>query len=94
MRTSIKKVNILKKLAFIAIAIYILYIFIHQQKILNSYKDSQSQYREQIDEKIAYRDSLYKTKENINSEEFIEEIAREKLDMYYPNEKIYIDKGL
>ena len=26
--------------------------------------------------------------------EFIEEMARERLDMYYPNEKVYVDKGM
>ena len=30
-------------------------------------------------------------KENINSDEYIEQIAREKLEMYYPNERVYID---
>ena len=25
--------------------------------------------------------------------EYIEEVAREKLDMYLPNEKVYIDKN-
>ena len=30
-------------------------------------------------------------KTNINSLEYIEKIAREKLDMYLPNEKVYID---
>ena len=32
-------------------------------------------------------------KENINSPEYIEEIAREKLNMYLPNERVYIDIG-
>ena len=32
-----------------------------------------------------------KQKKNINSEKYIEEIAREKLDMYLPNEKVFID---
>ena len=34
---------------------------------------------------------LQKTKENVNSTEYIEEVAREKLDMYLPNERVYID---
>ena len=33
-------------------------------------------------------------KENVNSKEFIEQMAREKLEMYYPNEKVYVDKGM
>lgn len=28
-------------------------------------------------------------KDNINSPEYIEQVAREKLDMYLPNERIY-----
>ena len=30
-------------------------------------------------------------KANVNSNEFIESIAREKLDMYLPNERVYVD---
>lgn len=91
MKTSTKKRNVLKKVVFVAIGIYIIYIFINQQNILNSYKNSQVYYTGQIEEKKAYRETLYEKKKNINSEEYIEEIAREKLDMYLPNEKVFID---
>lgn len=91
MKNTNKKNNILKKLAFLAAFIYIVYIFARQQEVLNSYKDSQNYYKGQIEEKIAYRDSLYETKKDINSEKYIEEMAREKLDMYLPNEMVFID---
>jgi len=91
MKTSIKKKNIFKKVVLVVISIYVFYILIHQQSILDSYKKSEDYYQGQIEEKIAYRETLYKTKENINSEEYIEEVAREKLDMYLPNEKVFID---
>ena len=68
-------------------------IFINQQKALNSYKTSQEYYQDEIKTKLAYQESLKETKSNINSEEYIEEVAREKLDMYLPNEKVYIDKN-
>jgi len=32
-------------------------------------------------------------KENVDSTEYIEEMAREKLDMYLPNERVYVDMG-
>ena len=35
--------------------------------------------------------AVIKSVTNINSKEYIEEVAREKLDMYLPNEKVYID---
>lgn len=82
-----------KKLLIFAIFTYVLYIFIGQQKTLNSYKTAQKYYTEQLTQQLAYQESLYETKDNINSKEYIEEIAREKLDMYLPNERVYIDKG-
>lgn len=80
-----------KKLFFIALAIYAICVFANQQKTINSYKNAQEYYSEQISSKLAYKDSLYKKKDNINSEEYVEEAAREKLDMYLPNERVYID---
>ena len=44
-------------------------------------------------EKEEYQETLANKKANINSKEYIEQVAREKLDMYLPNERIYIDKG-
>ena len=81
----------LKKIFIIILAVYIMYTFISQQKVLNSYKTSQEYYTQQIEEKLAYKETLNNKKNNINSEEYIEEAAREKLDMYYPNERVYID---
>lgn len=80
-----------KKLFFIALAIYAIGVFANQQKTINSYKNAQNYYSEQISSKLAYKESLYKKKDNINSEEYVEEAAREKLDMYLPNERVYID---
>ena len=41
-----------------------------------------------------YKEELAKKQEDVSSLEFIEQTAREKLDMYYPNEKVYIDNGM
>lgn len=89
-QSALKKIG--KKLLFFAILAYIIYIFIGQQKTLNSYKSAQEYYSEQLNKQLAYQKSLYDTKANINSKEYIEEVAREKLDMYLPNERVYIDK--
>ena len=37
-------------------------------------------------------DKLNEEKSNVNSPEYIEAIAREKLDMYLPNERVYVDQ--
>lgn len=80
-----------KKLIIFGIAIYVICIFISQQKILNEYKADQKRYEEQILAEEERKEELNQTKANINSKEYIEEIARESLDMYLPNEKVYID---
>ena len=82
-----------KKILFIGITIYVIGIFISQQRTLNSYKNSEKYYQAQIEEKIAYQQELTETKSNINSKDYIEKVAREKLDMYLPNERVYVAKG-
>lgn len=81
----------LKRVIIAAVAIYVVYTFFVQQKQLNAYKADANRYNEQIAIEKERKAELNKTKENINSEQYIEEIAREKLDMYLPNEKVYID---
>lgn len=72
------------------VAIYVLCIFINQQKVLNSYNKEQNYIAEKIQQQTEYKQELSSMKENVDSPEYIEEIAREKLDMYLPNEKVYI----
>ncbi len=72
---------------------YIIYTFINQQQILNAYKADEKRYSLQIEEAKTKNSNLIAKKSNINSKEFIEETAREKLDMYLPNERLYIDIG-
>ena len=48
----------LKKIFIIILAVYIMYTFISQQKVLNSYKTSQEYYTQQIEEKLAYKETI------------------------------------
>ena len=93
MKKKFNKNKLIKCICCFFIGLYVFYTFVCQQKTLNSYKVSQKYYEEEIDKKIAYQEELKETKSNIDSEEYIEKIAREKLDMYLPNEKVYIDKN-
>lgn len=88
----LKSKKFYKNILFILITIYIVNIFVNQQKTLDSYKNNQQYYANQIKQETEYKETLLAMKENLNSPEYIEEIAREKLDMYLPNEKIYIDQ--
>ena len=48
-------------------------------------------YANSIEEAEEIKQELADTKEHLDSKEYIEDVAREKLDMYLPNEKVYID---
>ena len=83
--------KLLIKLLLIFLAAYAVYIFVSQQKMLNSYAKEKKQYEMQISEAKEQQADLNDTLSNIDSTEYIEKIAGEKLDMYLPNEKVYID---
>lgn len=84
--------KILKILAFVVIGIYFIATLINQQKILNLYANSKQTLEKKIEEEQEYSQELASAKENINSNEYVEEIARRELSMYYPNETLYISK--
>ena len=83
------KTSLLKKLILIAIIIYAIVTIIKQQKILNTYKTQAENLQTQISKATEEQNQLNKEKENVNSSEYIEAIAREKLDMYFTNLKKY-----
>ncbi len=91
MKINIKK--LLKKLLIIAFIIYVTIVLLNQQKVLNTYQDNIASIEKEIEEASDKKASLISLKENANSLEYIEKIAREKLNMYMPNEKVYIDIG-
>jgi len=89
----LKTKKIYKTLLFSVVLIYVLYVFIGQQKTLNSYKNNKEYYVSKIQEQEEYKENLMSMKENVDSTEYIEQMAREKLDMYLPNERVYVDIG-
>lgn len=89
-----KNRKILRNLLVIAIVVYIAFVFIDQQKTLNEYSKNVEELNQQIASEEATNEELNQQKDNVNSLEFIEEMAREKLDMYYPNERVYMDQGM
>ena len=89
-----KNRKILRNLLVIAIVVYIAFVFIDQQKTLNEYSKNAEELNQQIASEEATNEELNQQKDNVNSLEFIEEMAREKLDMYYPYERVYMDQGM
>lgn len=85
--------SIITKFFILFILVYVGTTLINQQKKLDSYESNISYLNDKIKTENEYKTELMATKENINSQEYVEKMAREKLNMYKPNEKVYIDIG-
>lgn len=86
-----KKIYI--RLLIIVLGIYVAITLINQQKTLNEYSKSAKSLETQIAEQEKTKQELTDKQEKVGSLEFIEETAREKSDMYLPNERVYMDRG-
>lgn len=80
-----------KKIFIGMIMLYFVVTLISQQKTLNTYKKAEDDYSKKIQIANETKEKLLATKESVSSIDYIEEVAREKLDMYLPNERIYVD---
>lgn len=92
-----KKKKLLKTAFFIALIVWVV-MLIKQQKSIAQYKDEIKVLSTKIevaeDELNQNKQDLEQTKINIESPEYIEKLAREKLGMYLPNERVYIDSNM
>lgn len=86
---NIFKLNKFLNLILLLAIVYACLTFFNQQVKLNSYSQDISYYTTQKQDLELKREELQKQQENVNSEEYIEEVARKKLEMYLPNETVY-----
>lgn len=89
-----KKKKLLKRLIILLIAIYVIFTLVNQQKTLNQYSKNSEELNTKIADAEEEKEELTKQKDNVDSLEFIEKTARDMLDMYYPNERVYINQGM
>jgi len=80
-----------KTILFVLFAIYTISVFSSQQKMLDTYRADIETYEAKKEAEVETNEELLAMKENLNSTEYIEKVAREKLGMYLPNERVYID---
>ena len=65
--------------------------FISQEKMSKKYDEESLQYTQQIENARTTQNKLKSTSSNLNTINYIEDTARNKLDMYLPNERVYVD---
>ena len=83
-----------RNLILLAISVYFIFTLFNQQTTLSQYTQDSKELSQKIESEKEKKEELAKKKDDVNSLEFIEQTAREKLDMYYPNERVYVDKGM
>ncbi len=81
----------IKKVMIGIIIIYAVYIIVQQQITLNLYKAQEEYYEEKIAEEIDKTNELKKKKMLYNTDLYIEKIARDKLGLVKPGERVFID---
>ena len=89
-----KNKKLYRNLIIFGISVYFIFTIFSQQTTLSQYSQDAKDLSEKIECEKEKKDELAKKKDDVNSLEFIEQTAREKLDMYYPNERVYVDKGM
>lgn len=89
-----KKNKLLMNAFIIALIIWIV-MLIKQQINISQYKDDIKDLSSKIEvaekELDDNKQNLEQEKKNTDSLEYIEKLAREKLGMYLPNERVYVD---
>lgn len=71
--------------------ILFLITFINQEKMSKKYDEESSQYTQQIENAQTTQNKLKSTSSSLNTLNYIEDTSRNKLDMYLPNERVYVD---
>lgn len=92
-----KKNNLFRNFLIIAFIVWCV-MLIKQQLNISQYKQELKEISEKIevaeDKLNQNKQDLEEEKQNINSTEYIEKLAREKLGMYLQNERVYIDSNM
>ena len=86
-----RKANWFKVCTILFLAIYASYILIRQELEMNKYNKEKVFYLEQIELANKKHEEYKHYSEYVKTEEYIEKVAREKLGMLLPEERVYIE---
>ncbi len=86
--------NLFSTLLITGLVFYLGGVLITQEKELRNIKDETKQYQALLDEANMKTEELREIKSRINTDEYIEEYAREKLGLVMPYEIIFVDASI
>ena len=83
--------NLFSTVIITCLVFYMGGVLINQEKELRNIKEETKHYQALLDEANMKTEELRETKNRINTDEYIEEYAREKLGLVMPYEIIFMD---
>lgn len=89
MKKWLKKVLI--NIGKIALAVYIVYVLVSQQPIIEAKRDQKAELEEQLAAAIELEIEIRTDMSMADSKYYIEQAAREKLGMVKPGDRVFID---
>ncbi|MCX7711965.1 MAG: septum formation initiator family protein [Clostridia bacterium] len=81
----------LRFIVVLGLLVYFAYIVFDQQKVMQIKKEELKSVDEKIKQEMKLNEELKKQKEAVNTDEYTEKIAREKLGMVRQGEKVFVD---
>lgn len=91
-----RKINV-KKMAVAAVvavvAVYFIYVLISQQITISNKNSEIEGLKMQVNSASEESERLKQEVENLNDPEYLERIARERLGLVRPNERVFVDSN-
>lgn len=78
-------------LVTLCVMAYLTYLMIGQERIIRDKSSQITSVNQKIEDEKSKNTELNKQKEQVNSPEYIEKIARDQLGMVKPDEKVFVD---
>ena len=78
----------------VAIVMYSIVTFAKQETQLRKYDSDLQKYNVLVEEENLKQEQLTETRSKISTDEYIEEVARDRLGLVKPNEIVFIDASL
>ena len=76
---------------FVVVLIYFSYTVIKQQLLLDNKKDQLEAIEKKVADETELNKDLKKLEEDVNSNEYIEKVAREKIGLVKDGERVFVD---
>jgi len=88
------RVNPIWRALFILLIIYLSYNLVSQQQLIDNKNNELADVEAKIAAQIKLSEEMQQEKSNLMSDESLERIAREKLGMVKPGERVFVDMNL